>query len=59
MKKALKKSECLHNCDGIYIASYSKTEISDTGFISEIFSDYEIFKGYIPFPEELKGRVWS
>ena len=54
-KNKTDKSECLPNCEGLYIASYSRTEISDTSFINDIFNDYERFKGYVPFPESLKG----
>ena len=55
MKNKIDKSECLHKCEGLYVASYSKTEIVDKAFVTEVFSEYEKYKGYIPYPESLKG----
>ena len=53
-----KKSDCYQNCEGLYVTSFIKSDTDERGssFLRGISADYDLYKGIIKFPINLKSN---
>ena len=53
-----KKSDCYQNCEGLYVTSFIKSDTDERGssFLRSISADYDLYKGIIKFPINLKSN---
>ena len=54
-------TECLPRCDGILVTSFMKTENFNEAEVvtPELLNQYNNYKQFIPFPEEIKGIYYA